>query len=193
MFTTDANGLDLLAADGNTESAGWAAVVTTASYCDAFPEIALHEFGHLLGAGHYEPNITPPLWLYSDSLAFAYAEYLGYPVNMWIAVRSVMTRPNIDMCALVPGGCSQTMTFSNSVGLRDNVKALSVTAQSVANYRTGSGSGGGGGGDGGCTLQAPTGPITGIFDSCVYGFSLYTILWNDSCRGCKSNCVTAMG
>lgn len=173
-FTPGANGLDLLAADGNTSSAGWAAVVTTEVGCDPYPEVALHEFGHLLGAGHYEPVRNPSHWLYYDSLAYAFAQFISWPVNGWVAARTIMATPAATPCLAAPNGCAQTMTFSNLVASRDNVRTLATTAQSVANYRVTA--------PPSCSITRPddlVGTLTGICTP--WPWTRHFMNWDDDC------------
>jgi hypothetical protein len=102
----------------------WGVVVETVkTSCTVYHEHAIHEVGHLFGAGHLPPPYSlPNFYLFPDSHAFkATVPFAG----VW---RTIMAGP--------VGGI-QTNTFSAAAGSTNNRQALVTTAQSVANYRRG--------------------------------------------------------
>ncbi len=167
-------GLDLRGKDGNNSNAGWAAIVTTDANngCIGYSEIALHELGHLLGAGHYEPLNA---WLHNYS--HAESEYISipFPVGVDIYLRTIMANPGNSICGAA-AGCMLTNVFSdgNPVSTRHNLNTLAVTALSVANYRTAQG--------GGCNLTRPNNLVGSLIQVCAPSpWTRHFLAWNDDC------------
>lgn len=117
-FVQDVAGLDLRGRD-----AYYVGIISTSTPCFK-PSLALHEFGHLFGGGHPTAP-SSAYFLYPDSRA--YHEYAPPWVN-W--------QTNLGTSYLA----TDSMIYSSWTG-KNNQRALTTTALSVANYRTG-GSGG---------------------------------------------------
>jgi hypothetical protein len=119
-FVPDGNGLDLRGQD-----IFYAGVVSTELVCFRL-ELGLHEFGHLFGAGHPagagHPDST--FYLFPDSRAIR--EYYLPWVN-WQTIMGVSYT------------AETSMSFSGWTGAANNIRALTKTALSLANYRTGTG------------------------------------------------------
>lgn len=114
--------------------------------CLGWYSLAAHEFGHLLGAGHY---IDPPpgqSWLYSDSRADTDTLTItwGWPWNFTtdIVFLTAVGSQGISICnAATSHLCTFAYSYSDADTFDDpnrrNSTALDKTALSVANYERG--------------------------------------------------------
>lgn len=134
-----------------------AAVSTDSASCDNRADVAAHEFGHLLGAGHYKDDRSDGhSWLFTDSHASFRVIY--DPVfGIFPATINFTVMGNIglsDDCNAATTGwsnlpCQVDVRYSTGASpfgssTRNNRGALRATGRSVANYLTGVGSGNGG-------------------------------------------------
>lgn len=101
-----------------------AIVATTNAICDNYDELAIHEFGHLLGAAHQVPQVPQGSGLYIDSNAYVRPGTGSFAGN---DVRSLVS-------TLLPNAI-QINEYSSDVGTTNNRRAIIKTAKSVANYR----------------------------------------------------------
>ena len=138
----DGEGLDLRGQDISFVA------VTSQQYdgpkCQYWDHIIAHEFGHLLGAGHYYLP-APPIqdrWLYTDSRADrrVYTVGRGLPqTKVMITALGMWTGADCDDADT--GTCELIDAFSSLVRFvdpnRNNLRAINDTSLSVANYRQG--------------------------------------------------------
>jgi len=128
--------------------------------CDDRDYLVAHEFGHLLGGGHYNDPTSGRSWLYSNSRADTDTHILNWPglgPITWYNI-SALGSNNNSKCG---GGCIWARSYSKSLWswddpIRSNRLALAITATSVANYVNGNGIVGQGS-SGGTTFQCSDG------------------------------------
>ncbi|MDH5321125.1 MAG: zinc-dependent metalloprotease [Gammaproteobacteria bacterium] len=98
----DQDGLDL----SGSEDA-FIAIVGTTGPCKSYTDFysAAHEFGHLLGAGHYDPRIDSSgapngMWLYSDSRAYVHTWWESWPTYAVQSRKTVMASGAPSKCVI---------------------------------------------------------------------------------------------
>lgn len=104
---------------------------------------AAHEFGHLFGAGHYDPVGGTTPWLLSNSRAYGYTTIPRRKKFGWVTAVGE-TFPSV---CNTTSTCNRLRRYSNFDPLygsssRRNAEAIRMTARSVANYMTGVPAGG---------------------------------------------------
>ena len=129
--------------------------------CDDAPWTAAHEFGHLLGGGHWEtpppPDIFNPFplhYLYSDSRSdrsVLINEFRFWPPPTYTIFQSAVGTGGDDGCVffnefygmnMEVTSCTNFPYFSGALVLpgtpgHDNARTFDDTAESVANFRRG--------------------------------------------------------
>ncbi len=142
-------------------------VATEGVNCLSFEEVAIHELGHLFGAGHVETPETTGKYLKADSHAL-------HIDNIFVRAKTIMAE------SFYTG--IQTLNFSTQPSTNtDNLGTLSTTALSVANYRTAPPP------PPPCTLSPPQnihGVITGICTPSPW--TRHFVTWDDSCPSATS-------
>jgi hypothetical protein len=142
-----------------SENSYAAIVATTDADCVAHDEVAIHEFGHLFGAGHVD---NPSGYLFFDSHAYHFVSAIPPIV---FNIRSIMSTP-------IPGSFN-TMVFSQTTG-QDNMRTLNTTAQSVSNYRAPP--------PPSCSIAVPDeffGLLTGVCNPSPW--TSHSLSWDDGC------------
>jgi hypothetical protein len=165
-----------------------AIVVTGGPLCAVASDTAIHELGHLLGAGHEVPPAVSGSYLFSDSHAGFFSVY-GFQGRS--IVTQDTTRPFFAMWT-APWPYNIWQITPNAY----NKKAVQTTGKSVANYRTTE--------DPplppppnpppqplppGCTLQGPINPVAVYVPPACnpYPASRYNFYWDDMCPGVVSH------
>lgn len=178
-FIADASGYDLRGADDY-----YSAIINTQnSNCTIHDEIAIHEFGHLFGAGHEYSSLTANGYLYDDS--YANPIFL-IPGGGRTRYRSIVA--TVGSYKLYNHFSDQSLAAQTN-----NHRAVLKTASSVARYRA----------SGtpvdpppvtpplpppvvvpGCGLS-PAVSLTGaLYATCVpFPATTHTITWYDTCPG----------
>lgn len=119
------------------------AIVATGRVCDTAVFTAAHEFGHLLGGGHYDAPTH--LWLLPNSRAWGKKFYSNH-INGWIGSVTALGQLGTSWCTGVKM-CNRLRKYSDpafGTSSNRNSETINLTARSVANYVQGAGSGGSG-------------------------------------------------
>ena len=139
-----ATGLDLAGQDDS-----FVAITAHGPQCQSFSaDIVAHEFGHLLGGGHFDSLVPEDVGLNDNSRAFAQLDVVTlWPFPQMYVWRTPLARPSNSVCAPLVGTvpCLPTPQFSNDLAfgnaLYSNADTFDLTARSVANYQVGTGIG----------------------------------------------------
>lgn len=174
-------GLDL-----NGRNNSYYAIVATGTKdrCDQFTHVAMHEFGHLLGAGHSIHSSPVGYYLFEDSHATVAIWGSGDRI---LGTKTIMAIGNPQPCidAGIQCGTANFFSLSAAQGM-NNTGTLRRTAESVANYYTSTSGGSGGPGDpgspGNCSLLAPTLVDGNIVNRCTTSIlTEHFVYWLGDC------------
>jgi hypothetical protein len=171
------------------------AVVSTHSACASVPINAIHELGHLFGAGHSTPPAPVDGYLLPDSHAALYTIVL--PFGPPLPKKTIMGQANqpgaYNPAWSAPGG----YIYFSIPAQSNNFGTVKKTAVSVANYRTAPSPPPLPPGmppkppvlPPGCALQTPTGFTASLSGVCVGNppvSTSYNVFWYDQCPGAKA-------
>lgn len=132
------------------------ALIVTDSVCSSTRDLAMHELGHLFGAGHVKNSTNTNFYLFGDS----HADRFGMVTTQFITVVAMAQSP-LDI---------PTYFFASTTG-KNNQRAVNRTDTSVANYRSSS-----------CELAKPENmdgfPV--VFCN-ASGWTGHFVEWDDTC------------
>jgi hypothetical protein len=122
---------------------GYIGIARISGLAPCVPSTLAHEFGHLLGGGHWYSAHGTDGGLYENSRSWR--QFQVYPLHLpprWV-MTAMVDGPTINFgCPLGPGGANECVylqkysDFDNPATNR-NAEAFKKTARSVANYRSG--------------------------------------------------------